>query len=112
MGFIPFRETKDNAIKVLTLVHYANRTDIPYFFLSTNAEKPFDKVNWTFMFAVLKDMGFGDQMLQWITCVYLAPQALVKVNGVFSYPFFYIKWYPTGLPSVILVVCPFVRAFF
>lgn len=39
------------------------------------------------MFAVLRHMGLGDHMLQWIAKVYTTPQALVKVNGVFSKPF-------------------------
>lgn len=39
------------------------------------------------MFSVMRHMGLGDRMLQWIAKVYTAPQASVKINGVFSKPF-------------------------
>lgn len=87
VGSIPSREERDNTIKVLNLVHLAKHTGSPCVFLSTDTEKAFDRVNWTFMFAVLRHMGFGEQMLQWISSVYSAPQASVKANGVFSEPF-------------------------
>lgn len=39
------------------------------------------------MFAVLRHMGFGEQLLHWISSVYSSPRAAVKANGVFSEPF-------------------------
>lgn len=77
--------------------------------MTTDVEKAFDMVNWAFMFAVLKRMGLGDHMIQWIAKVYAITQALVKVNGVFSKPFFYyFKWHPSGLSPFTLTICSFV----
>lgn len=87
VGFIPSREARDNTIKVLNLVHHANKTNTPCVFLSTDAEKAFDRVNWRFLFVVLRYVGLGDEMIQWISSVYTTPQASGRVNGVFSKPF-------------------------
>lgn len=86
VGFIPTREARDNTIKVLNLVHHANKTKTPSIFLSTDAKKAFDRVSWRFMFGVLRHMGLGEHMLRWIAGVYASPQARVKVNGVYSEP--------------------------
>lgn len=83
VGFIPSGEARDNTIKVLNLVHFTNQTGSPCVFLSTNAEKAFDRLNWAFMLAVLGRMGFGEQMLLWITSIYSSTWAAVKANGVF-----------------------------
>lgn len=84
VGFISNREARDNTIKVLNLVHFAYQKDSPCIFLSTDAEKAFDMVHWANMFAVLRHMGFGEQMLLWIYSVYSSPREEVKANGMFS----------------------------
>lgn len=51
----------------------------PHLILSTDAEKAFDHVDWTYL-----------SMLAWILALYSAPSAQVKVNSLFS-PRFPIK---------------------
>lgn len=87
MGFIPTREARDNTIKVLNLVHIAKANNIPSIFISTDAEKAFDRVNWDYMFSVLRHIGLGDRMMKWIGNIYSIPSAQVKVNGILSSPF-------------------------
>lgn len=87
VGFVPTREARDNTTKVLNLIHRANISKAPCTFLSTDAEKAFDRVNWEFMIAVLKHIGLGNHMLQWISNVYSLPTARVKANGILSAPF-------------------------
>lgn len=60
VGFIPAREARDNTTKVLNLIHIATKTKVPCVF------RAFDHVNWDFMTSVLKHIGLGHKMLQWI----------------------------------------------
>lgn len=46
VGFIPTSEARDNTIKVLNLLHVATTKGAPCVFLSTDAEKTFDRMNW------------------------------------------------------------------
>lgn len=87
VGFVPTREARDNATKVLNLLHVANKSPNQCMFLSNDAEKAFDRVNWGFMLLVLYDAGFGTNMLQWISTIYSHSSAQVRDNGVLSEPF-------------------------
>lgn len=73
VGFIPSRKARDNTIKVLTLVHFANQTGSPSIFLSrlsTGWTGPSCLWSWDICILV-------------ISSVYSAPQIAVKANGVF-----------------------------
>lgn len=100
VGFVPTREDRDNTIRVLNLIHVVNKKKIPCIFLSTDAEKAFDRVDWKFMTAVLGHVGLDDRMLNWINSVYMDPTAQVRANGVLSDPFT-IKMEP-----VRVALCP------
>lgn len=56
VGFVPTREARDTT-KVLNLLYTATSANTPMVFLSTDAEKAFDWVNWSFMFATLGHIG-------------------------------------------------------
>lgn len=87
VGFVPTREARDNTTKVLNLLYHATKTATPTVLLSTDAEKAFDRVNWSFMLSTLKHIGLGDSMVNWISAVYATPTARVRVNGVMSEAF-------------------------
>lgn len=54
VGFIPTWEARHNTTKILNLVHHANEINTHCVFLNTDAEKAFDRVNWHFLFEVLR----------------------------------------------------------
>ena len=87
VGFVPTREARDNTTKVLNLLYTSTRTKTPSIFLSTDAEKAFDRVGWAFMFATLRHVGLGRKMMHWILATYASPAARVRANGVTSDPF-------------------------
>lgn len=107
VGFVPTREARDNTTKVLNLLHVAKTSHTPCVFLSTDAEKAFDRVNWQYMFTVLRYVGLGDTIIQWITTIYSQPTAQVKVNGVLSDPFPILNGTRQGCPlsPVLFVLC-------
>lgn len=52
--------------------------------ISIDAEKAFDRVEWTYLFAVLHKFGFGSRFISWIRLLYNTPQACVYTNDVIS----------------------------
>ena len=55
--------------------------------MSLDAEKAFDKVNWTFMFSTLRTFGFGESFIHWIRTLYTSARATVITSGVTSTSF-------------------------
>lgn len=66
------------------------RRDTPSMFLSLNAEKEFDRVDWTFLEKTLNKMGFNDTFVKWTKIFYKNPTSRVRVNGHCS------KFFPLG----------------
>lgn len=88
-GFITGREARDNSLRAVQLIHWARtRPDSqPYFILSTDTEKAFDRVDWSYLKAVLGSLGLGPRMMTSILALYSTPCVQVKANGtLFSLP--------------------------
>nr|XP_016504797.1 PREDICTED: uncharacterized protein LOC107822745 [Nicotiana tabacum] len=53
-----------------------------------DVEKAFDKVNWSYLLEMLKDMGFGDKLIKWIRSSLTTVKYFILVNmtpvGFFS----------------------------
>lgn len=79
-SFVPLHEPCDNTIQVVNLIHAAKSSNQPLLLLSTDAEKAFNWVNWSFMQAALEYVGLQSSMLSWIMSLYSNPTAVVKVN--------------------------------
>lgn len=56
----------------------------PLLFLSVDAEKAFDRLDWEYMLATLRHAGIGSRMYNWIEALYTRPTAQVRVNGTLS----------------------------
>uniref|UniRef100_A0A8C5MP10 Reverse transcriptase domain-containing protein n=1 Tax=Leptobrachium leishanense TaxID=445787 RepID=A0A8C5MP10_9ANUR len=84
-GFVPGREARDNTVRALNLIHSASHPKSePTLLLSTDAEKAFDRVRWTFLFQTLRCMGFGPNLMAWIGALYSCPSARINLNGILS----------------------------
>lgn len=80
---------RDNTCRALNLIHLANVNFLPLFLLSTDAEKAFDRVSWSFLKRTLTHIGLGNNMLRWINALYECHVASVKANDVISSDFFF-----------------------
>lgn len=93
VGFIQSREARDNIIRTLDIIASAKKLNSPLL-LSTDAEKAFKRVNWTFLFETLKCFGMLVPILSWVSAIYANPTATIRVNGfnsnslVISHPHF------------------------
>ena len=80
-GFINNRQGVDNVRRALNLQASAAKRDTPSMLLSLDAEKAFDRVDWTFLQQTLRYMGFNNTFVKWIGIFYKNPRSKVRVNG-------------------------------
>ena len=85
-GFIQNRSLSDNVRRLLNIIHCAKSMENPVIAISLDAEKAFDRVEWHFLFAVLKKMNFSPNILRLIRILYLNPTAMIQTNTVISTP--------------------------
>ncbi|KAF7642911.1 hypothetical protein LDENG_00248450 [Lucifuga dentata] len=83
-GFIKGRHSTNNVRRLLNLISKTQHCNTEAIVISLDAEKAFDKVNWTFLFTVLQKFGFGESFIHWVTTLYNSPKTTVTTNGITS----------------------------
>ena len=68
-------------------------------------EKGYDHVNWKFLMAVLRKMGFGEKWIKWIDWCISIVKFSVLINGSPSVFFPKFKGIETRRPPLPLFVC-------
>ena len=86
-GFIKNRNSSDNLRRLFNLISISQQSKTKTVIASLDAEKAFDKVNWTFLFYTLQQFGFGESFIHWIKTLYTSPKATVTTNGITSSTF-------------------------
>uniref|UniRef100_A0A8C5G1I7 Reverse transcriptase domain-containing protein n=1 Tax=Gouania willdenowi TaxID=441366 RepID=A0A8C5G1I7_GOUWI len=86
-GFICGRNSYHNTRRLLHIIHHLNTNKTLGAVVSMDAEKAFDRIEWEYMFEVMKRFGFGCGFLRWVRLLYKAPTASVLTNGLLSAPF-------------------------
>uniref|UniRef100_A0A3B5AFI2 Reverse transcriptase domain-containing protein n=1 Tax=Stegastes partitus TaxID=144197 RepID=A0A3B5AFI2_9TELE len=86
-GFIQNRPLSSNIRRLLNVIQYTNQHGSKALTVSLDAEKAFDRVEWCYLFDVLRRFGLGGNFLRWIQTIYDSPAASVVTNGLRSEPF-------------------------
>ena len=80
------------------IIQYAWDKKIPASLISIDQVKAFDRVDWDFLFHVLKKFGYGQQFITNIKTIYTNIQSKIKINGCMSEPFFLERGVRQGCP--------------
>lgn len=83
-GFIKNRHSFTNIRRLLSIINLPGSSENPECVISLDAEKAFDRVEWSYLFVVLEQFGFGEKLLSWVRLLYTSPQACVSTNNSHS----------------------------
>lgn len=76
---IPGRDISDTALSLKYILAEMSKTTGIY--LGIDFNKAFDRINHSFIWAILRKFGFGPNFINWIQLLYTNAQSQVKVNG-------------------------------
>ena len=89
-GFIKGRHIGDNIRLMCDIIDYAYFKNIPGAVLLIDLQKAFDSLNWSFIFAILRNFGVGDFFINLIRNIYKQPKCCIFNNNFLS-SYFEIK---------------------
>ncbi|KAG9444848.1 hypothetical protein H6P81_016188 [Aristolochia fimbriata] len=85
-GFIPSRQIRDAAMVIHEVADHFAKSEEPRIILKLDSKKAFDRVDWDFLEAIMRQIGFGERWIGWIrSCVENASFSLLVNGGVFGH---------------------------
>ena len=83
-GFIRNRFSFFNVRRLFNIIYHPSESPIPEVVVSLDAEKAFDRVEWSYLFYTLEKFGFGKMFISWVKLLYTSPLSSVRTNNTFS----------------------------
>lgn len=80
-AFVRKRAIHDNFLYVQNMVKLLHRTKKQSLFIKIDIAKAFDTVNWSYLLEILRQFGFGNRWLNWITNLFSTSSSQVLLNG-------------------------------
>jgi hypothetical protein len=78
-AFIRGRSLHDNFILVRQVARKINQKRQPRVLLKLDLTRAFDSISWSFLFEVLRRMGFGERFLKWVSVLLYTANTRVLV---------------------------------
>lgn len=96
-GFVLGRQAFHNTRRLLNIL-YEKQFAMDHAFLSLDAEKAFDRIEWCYLFGTLKRFGLGEKYFKWIQLLYTESIAKVVTNSQLSRTFSLCRLTRQGCP--------------
>lgn len=97
-GFVKGRYIGENLIELMGLIEYADKQQLPAFFLSCDYYKAFDTISYRFFDRALQFFQFGDRYRKYMGNIYTNIEATVMNNGHFTNRFKINRGFRQGDP--------------
>jgi hypothetical protein len=81
LAFLPFKFILNNILLTHETISWAKRSKQPLVFLKLNLSKAYDKMNWSFFFGCMKNMGIPTKFINMTKLTFKEASASVVVNG-------------------------------
>lgn len=81
IGFFKGRYILDNVITVWEGMKWAQNSIQEALFIRINFEKSYDRIEWNFILAMLKDLGFGPLFLHSVQILFRNASSILTMNG-------------------------------
>ena len=99
------RSIHDGAALIRDIIEYVNRKHLPGVIILLDQTKAYDRVEWDFLFKVLRKFNFGSNFIHMIRTCYTNIESCVKGNGFTSIYFNLSRGIRQGCPiSTLLYV--------
>ncbi len=85
-GFVKGHYSYTNLQKLLGVLYSPAPRETPDVVVSLNAEKAIDRVEWSYLFLILKRFGFGPKYVNWMQLLYYTPKVSVITNSLQFFP--------------------------
>ena len=79
-GFIQGRSSFDNVRRLFNIINASKAVNSPIIEVSLDAEKAFDRVEWPYLFEVMKRMNIGPTYCKLVAMLYRHPMAQIQTE--------------------------------
>lgn len=97
-GFLKDRFIGDNIRRLLEVMDYYEKENLPGLIFIADFQKAFDTISWNFIYQCLKTYNFGANFIKWIHVLYQNPCSRIINNGHISKPITLSKGVRQGCP--------------
>ncbi len=97
-GFMKGRHIEEHTRLMEDVIEYCEMTHADGAILCIDQSKAFDRVEWKWLYEVMKTFGFGERIIKWVTLLYKNAASCIFTNGFTSKKFAITRGVRQGSP--------------